>query len=110
MQVTYTMNERAFSKYFKAFGDPSRLRILMLLSSNEKTVNQIVKSIGLSQPTVSRHLAILREAGIVTSRRERQNVYYGLKKEAVAICCVGFCDCLDIPRSVIKIKVGKKNL
>jgi len=90
------MNERAFSKYFKAFGDPSRLRILMLLSSNEKTVNQIVKSIGLSQPTVSRHLTILREAEVVASRRVKQNVYYSLNKKTVVICCADFCDCLNI--------------
>lgn len=52
------MDEKLFSKYFKAFGDPSRLRILAILISGEKTVNDIAKAVKLSQPTVSRHLAI----------------------------------------------------
>lgn len=90
------MNEKRFSKYFKAVGDPSRLRILMLLSSKEMTVNEIAKSVALSQPTVSRHLGILRDAEIVHDRREGQNVYYSLNKITVENCCDGFCDCLAI--------------
>ena len=91
------MDEKVYSKYFKAFGDLSRLRIVTLLSSKEMTVNDITSAIGLSQPTVSRHLAILREAGIVIDRRDKQKVYYSLIKKNVEICCSGFCDCLDIP-------------
>lgn len=90
------MNEKKFSKYFKAFGEPSRLRILELLSSKELTVNEIVEAIGLSQPTVSRHLAVLREAGMVIDRRDGQKVYYILNKQAVGNCCEGFCNCLEI--------------
>jgi DNA-binding transcriptional ArsR family regulator len=90
------MNEKFYSKYFKAFGDPSRLRILGVLTSGEKSVMDIVDKVGLSQPTVSRHLAILREAGVVTDRREGQQVFYGLNKKVVAGCCQGFCDCLEI--------------
>lgn len=90
------MDEKTFSKYFKAFGDRTRLRILKLLSTREMTVNDIVRAVGLSQSTVSRHLAILREAGIAIDRREGQKVYYGLKKEAVKNCCICFCDRLEI--------------
>ncbi|MBE9485723.1 MAG: winged helix-turn-helix transcriptional regulator [Chloroflexi bacterium] len=64
------MDEKTYSKYFKAFGDPTRLRILALLSAKEPTVNEIVGAVALSQPTVSRHLALLREAGVVIDRRE----------------------------------------
>jgi len=97
------MNEKLFSKYFKAFGDQSRLKIVMLLSSNEMSVNDIAGAIGLSQPTVSRHLAVLREAEIVVDRRDGQNVFYSLNKGSVRNCCAGFCDCLAIP-----IRPGKK--
>ena len=90
------MDERTYSKYFKAFGDPSRLRILSLLSCKEMTVNEITKAVGLSQPTVSRHLAILREAEIVADRREGQQVHYSLDKRAVETCCQGFCNGLAI--------------
>lgn len=90
------INEKAYSKYFKAFGDPTRLRILALLSSREMTVSEIVSRIGLSQPTISRHLGILRDAEVVKDRREGQSVYYSLNKGAVEGCCTGFCDCLEI--------------
>jgi len=97
------MNEKRFSKYFKAFGDPSRLRILELLGTKELTVNEIAESIGLSQPTVSRHLAVLREAEVVIDRRDGQRVYYSLNKEMVGSCCQGFCNCLQI-----RVVPGKK--
>ena len=91
------MNEKAYSKYFKAFSDPTRLRILKLLASKEMSVNEIVKKIGLSQPTVSRHLSILREAEVVSDRRDGQQIFYSLNKKSVESCCTGFCDCLVIP-------------
>ena len=95
--VAHGMDTKAFSKYFKAFGDPSRLRILRLLASKELTVNEIVESVGLSQPTVSRHLAILRGAGIVVDRRDGQHVCYTLNQKTVGNCCKDFCCCLAIP-------------
>ncbi len=98
------MNEKAYSKYFKAFGDPTRLRILAFLAGGERTVNEVVKSIGLSQPTISRHLAILREAEIVVDRRDGQQVFYSLNRQAVEDCCSGFCGCLSIPTSKPKKK------
>lgn len=101
------MNEKRFSKYFKAFGDPSRLRILNLLSDKEMTVNDIARAVALSQPTVSRHLAVLRDADVVVDRREGQNVFYSLNKIKVQDCCTGFCDCLEI-RVVDRKKSGKE--
>ena len=95
-QAYINLDDRSFSKYFKAFSDQSRLKILKLLTSKELTVNEIVAKIGLSQPTVSRHLGILREAGVVIDRRDGQKVYYGLNKGAVQNCCEGFCSCLMI--------------
>jgi ArsR family transcriptional regulator len=89
------MDEKTFSRYFKAFSDRTRLRILQLLSSKEMTVTEIVKAVRLSQPTVSRHLAILREAGIAVDRKDGQKVYYSLNKKAVKNCCVCFCDELE---------------
>ena len=91
------MQEKTYSKYFKAFGDPTRLRILSLLSSREMTVNQITEAVGLSQSTVSRHLGVLRDVGVVNDRREGQQVYYSLNKETVEDCCEGFCTVLRIP-------------
>ena len=70
----------------------------------EMTVNEIVKAIGLSQPTISRHLAILREAEVVIDRRDGQQVFYSLNKSSVENCCSGFCDCL-----AVTIKIPKKH-
>ena len=98
------MDEKTFSKYFKAFSDRSRLRILQLLSSKEMTVNEIVKAVRLSQPTVSRHLAILREAGIAVDRRDGQKIYYSLNKKAVQNCCICFCDELETRKRSVKRK------
>jgi DNA-binding transcriptional ArsR family regulator len=100
-----SMDEKTYTKYFKAFGDPSRLRIVVLLSSGEMTVSDIVEKVGLSQPTVSRHLGILRDADVVIDRREGQKVYYSLNKNSVSNCCSGFCECLAIP---IVIRRGHK--
>jgi ArsR family transcriptional regulator len=90
------MDDKTFSKYFKAVGDLSRLKIITLLSSGELTVNEIAARVKLSQPTVSRHLGILRDAGIVISRREGQQVFYQLNRDTVKNCCEGFCNCLQI--------------
>ena len=91
------MDEKIYGKYFRAFGEPSRLRILRLLTSRPMMVNEIAEKIGLSQSTVSRHLGVLREAGILTDRRDGQHVYYTLNKDAVEDCCTSFCDGLSIP-------------
>jgi DNA-binding transcriptional ArsR family regulator len=91
------MEEKTYSRYFKAFGDPTRLRILALLASGELTVNEITRKIGLSQSTISRHLGVLRDAAVVTDRRDGQQVYYSLNKVSVEDCCQGFCTVLRIP-------------
>ena len=100
------INTRRFAKYFRAFSDTTRLKILSLLADKELTVNEIVAAVGLSQPAVSRHLGILREAEVVHDRREGQKVYYSLNREAVGNCCCGFCDCLEVP--VIGVRKKKK--
>jgi ArsR family transcriptional regulator len=61
---------------FKALGDKTRLRILALLGRNEVCVCHIHDSLGLPQPTVSRHLAYLRRSGIVAARRDGIWMHY----------------------------------
>jgi ArsR family transcriptional regulator len=63
-------------KLFKALGDKTRLRILGLLGSNEVCVCHIHDSLGLPQPTVSRHLAYLRKSGLVAARRDGVWMHY----------------------------------
>jgi len=61
---------------FKALADRTRLRILALLGNNEVCVCHIHDSLGLPQPTVSRHLAYLRRAGLVSARRDGVWMHY----------------------------------
>jgi ArsR family transcriptional regulator, arsenate/arsenite/antimonite-responsive transcriptional repressor len=61
---------------FKALADKTRLRILALLGNNEVCVCHIHDSLGLPQPTVSRHLAYLRRSGLVVARRDGVWMHY----------------------------------
>ncbi len=90
------MDESNYSDSFKAFGDPTRLKILTLLGKREMTVGEITAAVGLSQPTVSRHLNILKGVGAVLREREAQCVRYRLNRDAVESCCEGFCYALRI--------------
>src|ERR671919_3023384 len=72
------------AKYFRAFGDPTRLRILEALAEGERSVGELVELIGAPQPKVSSHLACLRWCGFVESRREHRSIYYRLADRRVA--------------------------
>ena len=67
---------------FKALGDRTRLRILALLAAGEVCVCNIHESLGLPQPTVSRHLAYLRRSGLVDTRRDGIWMHYRLTPPA----------------------------
>jgi DNA-binding transcriptional ArsR family regulator len=70
-------------KVLKALGDPTRLKIIKMLSHGEKCVCKIIPETGKSQPTTSTHLRILHEAGLVKSRKEGLSVYYRLADNEV---------------------------
>src|SRR5687768_3429304 len=65
---------------FKALADATRLRILALLGNNEVCVCHIHDSLGLPQPTVSRHLAYLRKSGLVAARRDGVWMHYQVSR------------------------------
>ena len=64
--------------------DSSRRRILDLLRERERSVNELVEALGLSQPGVSKHLRVLREAGLVRVRVDAQKRWYGLDHAPLA--------------------------
>jgi DNA-binding transcriptional ArsR family regulator len=72
------------AKYFRALGDPTRLRVLDLLGDGERSVGQLVAALGLPQPKVSNHLACLRWCGFVTTRREHRTIHYRLSDDRVS--------------------------
>lgn len=63
---------------FRALADPTRLRLVNLMGNREICVCYFVEILGISQPKISRHLAYLRRAGIVTSRRDGKWIHYRL--------------------------------
>ncbi len=74
--------------FAKAMADENRQRVMRLLCCRWLCVNDIVAEMrNVSQPTVSHHLGILREAGLVHARREGKQVFYSLNQDEVAVCC-----------------------
>ncbi|WP_138420212.1 ArsR/SmtB family transcription factor [Aquibacillus sediminis] len=71
------------SQTFKALGDPTRIRILHLLFSNEYSVNDIAKQLNLRQSTVSHQLRFLKNLRLVKYRREGTTLYYSHDDEHV---------------------------
>ena len=76
------MTEKNMVAIFKALGDENRIRILKLLHSGEKCACKLLEELNISQPTLSHHMKILCDAGIVISRREGKWMHY-------TICCEG---------------------
>jgi len=72
------------AKYFRALGDPTRLRLIAELEEEELSVGELAHRLGLPQPKVSKHLACLRWCGFVLTRREHRTVYYRVADERVA--------------------------
>ena len=64
------------SRSIKAMSHPLRLKILCTLGDNEVSVQDIVDQVGTSQSNISQHLAILRDKGILTSRKDANRVFY----------------------------------
>jgi DNA-binding transcriptional ArsR family regulator len=72
------------STFLTALADPTRLQIVQLIGREETSVNTLVDSLGCSQPKISRHLAYLRSAGVVSTRREGKWVFYKLDQLKLA--------------------------
>ena len=72
------------SAAFAVLAEPARRRILELLRERERPVGELVERVGLSQPGVSKHLRVLREAGLVRVRPDGQRRVYGLRSEPLA--------------------------
>ncbi|EPR37662.1 putative transcriptional regulator, ArsR family [Desulfovibrio sp. X2] len=78
------------ARVFKALGHPVRMALVELLMQGERCVCELTEACDGNMPAVSKHLAVLREAGVVTSRREGTNIHYRLRMPCVRqfIICV----------------------
>lgn len=74
--------------FCKALGDETRQRILEILQDEgEQCVSDLVDRFSVSQPTISHHLNFLRQANLVTSRRDGKQIYYSAVQDNITQCC-----------------------
>jgi ArsR family transcriptional regulator len=71
------------SSWFHALSDPTRLEIVVLLSHGERCVCELQEALAAAQSRLSFHLGVLKDAGVVTDRREGRWVYYALNRDAL---------------------------
>jgi ArsR family transcriptional regulator len=74
-------------EFCKALADDTRQRILVLLLQGEQCVGDLVAAFPMSQPTISHHLAVLRQLNLVTTRKEGKQVFYAINRDMVVECC-----------------------
>ena len=73
---------RKIANIFRALSDDTRLRVIKLLQERELCVCELMQVLAMSQPRISRHMSVLKNAGLVGDRREGKWVYYSLRNEA----------------------------
>lgn len=71
------------SETLRALADPTRREILRLLGEGDRAAGEIAAAFDISAPSVSHHLSVLKQAGLVTSRREGQSIIYSLNSTVV---------------------------
>ena len=79
------------ARYFALLAEPMRLRILHAICSDERSVSSIVAATGATQTNVSRHLALMHQAGVVARRRDGSTVFYRLLDPEFAQICRTMC-------------------
>ena len=100
------------AEVLKAMADPTPLKILHCLHNGERCVSDILEVVGGSQANVSKHLSVLKRAGLVDCRRSGLNVYYKIIDEGVFTICRNVCDSLElrIDREHQTIIKGRKQI
>lgn len=102
---------------FRGFADPTRIRILNVLAAGELCVCDVVRILGLPQPTVSRHLAYLRRVGLVEATRELKFAHYRVAHPEHAVhqsllncarTCFRGIDALDRERAAAEARVAER--
>lgn len=89
---------------FRALADPTRRQILQDLGDGELTAGEIASRFPISGPSISRHLGVLKGAGLVRERREANRIYYALVGERLALCVGGFLSAVCPEQVVLRRK------
>jgi ArsR family transcriptional regulator len=103
MKTSVSQRRRDRAAVFKALGHPARLQIVEELAQGERCVCKLVDLVGLGWSAVSRHLAVLKAAGVLADDKRGLQVYYRL-----ALPCVkSFTECLEAARQGAAVEVRR---
>ena len=92
-------NARAASALLKSLANPDRLLLLCQLAQGEKRVGELEEIVGILQPTLSQQLGVLRDEGLVSTRREGKNIYYRIDSpQALAVLNVLYLQFCGTPK------------
>jgi ArsR family transcriptional regulator len=83
------------NQVFKALADPTRRQILRLLADGDRPAGEIAAQFSISKPSISHHLNILKQAGLISDERQGQNIYYSLETTVFHEVIGWFYDFLD---------------
>jgi len=78
---------RLQADFCKAMAHPTRIHILRSLKQEERTVNELARLVGVSQANASQHLAILRQFGLLNTRRDGSSIYYSISDHRIIEAC-----------------------
>ena len=99
MNIDGKRGMQARADIFKALGHPARLAMVMALGEKERCVCELQKLVGSDMSTVSKHLTVLRNVGLVESDKRGKQVFYALRLK----CTLGFVRCVE--RAIAERKV-----
>jgi DNA-binding transcriptional ArsR family regulator len=94
------------ARRFRAMSDPLRIRLLDTLREREATVNDLAEAVDTSQQNVSKHLALLADAGILGRRKDGTRVYYAIADEQVLGLCEDVCGSVQAQLATLAALVG----
>jgi ArsR family transcriptional regulator len=94
---------RLQAEFCKGMAHPKRIQILRILKGGEKTVSELARLTGIPQANMSQHLALLRQFGLLSTRRDGNNIYYAISDRRIVDAC-------ELVRSCIGDKLKKAQL
>lgn len=94
---------RLQAEFCKGMAHPKRIQILRMLKGGEKTVNELARITGIPQANMSQHLSLLRQFGLLNTRREGTNIYYAISDHRIVEAC-------ELVRSCIGERLKKSQI
>lgn len=97
-----------FNEAFKAIADPTRREILRILAGGEKSAGELADQFEMTKPTISHHFQVLKDADLVSTRREGTRIYYRLNTTVTQDLVRWMWDAFGQPEASGSIKPGSK--